>query len=730
MVDRDDDGLAVEEVAARCRLRDGSCRVRALTGALALVAALLVVASWAPPVRDGPWWIVPIVVAGYAAATAFVFHVEFRRDAVSFGLSEIPTALALVFLSPVVAIAVRAVGSVGVVVARKRSVTLKEVFNAALFSLELAVAFAVVRAAVGLAPGSDGALLLGLLVATALSSLLGPIMVPAAIACFEGGYAERVRAHLGTAATMSVLSATVAVMAVAPALVWPALVLVCPVPIVAVWFVVRRHGLLLQQHRDLEAVHDFSRSVGRSLRLADVATVALDAALASMRAGRGTLLVHGPDGAVVVERNVGGAPLVAPAVRPGTAADDEAVASIVATDADGDPDQPDEVMVVPIGDRRGRLATLVLADRLGAAQRFDHHDARRATRLGEQLASKLRNSMLHADIEHAALHDSLTGSRNRPAFEHHVTTELGRAGAGTCAVLLLDLDRFKEVNDTFGHHMGDRLLVEFARQIGELLEADDVLARFGGGEFAVFVRRDDVAAVRDLGDRIVTRSHRALHLDRYDVVVATSVGIATAAPGERDATAVIRRADIAMFAAKHDHLGYEVYREEIDQRTPERLALLAELRCALERDEFDVHFQPKLDLATSCVVGVEALVRWNHPSRGPIPPDEFIRVAEESGLIRQLTDQVLNRSLATLAAWRAGGLDLHVAVNLSALDLVDEHLVERVRARLREHGLAADLLTLEITESSLMVDTPRTTSTVRALHQLGVRVSLDDFGTG
>ena len=257
-----------------------------------------------------------------------------------------------------------------------------------------------------------------------------------------------------------------------------------------------------------------------------------------------------------------------------------------------------------------------------------------------------------------------------------------------------------------------------------------MLARFGGDEFAVFARRPDVATVRALADVILAESYVPLPLDGLATVVTVSVGIGVLDEHDADATAVIRRADIAMYAAKRQHSGIEVYRDEIDRQTPERLSLLGDLREALECGKLEVHFQPKIDLASDTVVGAEALVRWNHPVRGWVSPIDFIGVAEESGLIRQLTDQVVTTAIRAARSWVDQGYDLGVAVNLSTLDLLDELLAERVAHRLDEYGLAPERLTLEITESSLMWDTPRTATTIARLHERGVKLSLDDFGTG
>ncbi|MEP6299695.1 MAG: bifunctional diguanylate cyclase/phosphodiesterase, partial [Ilumatobacter sp.] len=280
------------------------------------------------------------------------------------------------------------------------------------------------------------------------------------------------------------------------------------------------------------------------------------------------------------------------------------------------------------------------------------------------------------------------------------------------------------------HHIGDVVLKEFAARIRRLLTPEDVFARFGGDEFALYVERTDPLEIRRLGERILGESYTAIGIEGLDVVVTSSIGIAAARGDDRDAAALLRRADIAMYTAKQQHAGCESYSEGIDRRTPERLTLLGDLRQALDRGLLVVHYQPKVDLVSSAVVGVEALVRWQHETRGWVPPEDFIPLAEESGLIRMLTDQVLGSALAELRRWHDDGFDLTVAVNLSTLDLLDELLVDRIARHLEMTGLRPENLVLEITESSLMVETPRVMATIQQLDRLGVGLSLDDFGTG
>jgi diguanylate cyclase (GGDEF)-like protein len=338
--------------------------------------------------------------------------------------------------------------------------------------------------------------------------------------------------------------------------------------------------------------------------------------------------------------------------------------------------------------------------------------------------------MLHEQLEWEARHDALTGLPSRTLFERYVAEVTEQRIRGVWGVMMLDLDRFKEVNDTLGHHAGDALLVEFSRRMAAVLGPDDVLARLAGDEFAILCNRGTSDEVLELAQRCVRDGGRPVTLDGLEIVVTVSVGVAEVSPSDHEAIQPMRRADIAMYNAKWQRTGVEFYRDEIDRRTPARLSMLGDLRTAIETDQLTVVYQPKLQLATGSVIGAEALVRWEHPVRGTVPPSEFVRVAEDTGLIKQLTDLVLASGIRKLAEFQEAGLDIGLAVNLSTHDLFDARLPDRVRGYLDEHGVDPAKLTLEITESSLFVDAPRTRATIDGLYDVGLRMAVDDFGTG
>jgi len=298
-------------------------------------------------------------------------------------------------------------------------------------------------------------------------------------------------------------------------------------------------------------------------------------------------------------------------------------------------------------------------------------------------------------------------------------------------VMLLDLDHFKEINDTLGHHVGDVLIREVGMRLQVAVREGDTVARLGGDEFAVLVSSmtsaDDAVQV---AERIVTALREPFTIDGVRLDVQASIGIAISPEHGTDVETLIQRADVALYTAKEERGCWAMYCPESDRYTVERLALLGELRAGLETGQLTVFYQPKSDAHTGMVVGMEALARWVHPTRGMLPPDEFIPLAENTGLIGELTFEVLRQALSQARSWHQQGMRLGVSVNLSARQLTDLDLPRAVEALLSEFGLAPTVLTLEVTESTIMADPSRTLSVLRLLAELGICLSIDDFGTG
>ena len=331
--------------------------------------------------------------------------------------------------------------------------------------------------------------------------------------------------------------------------------------------------------------------------------------------------------------------------------------------------------------------------------------------------------------EHAARHDPLTGLPNRTAFRETVEDTLKSDAQPSC-LLLVDLDRFKEVNDTLGHRYGDLLLQQVAKRFREQLGRGDQIARLGGDEFAIFSHGRDRDASMALAQAIATALRSAFELEHIEVDAQASVGIALYPEDGTDVETLVQKADVAMYRAKGGHADFALYDERHDHNSPARLALTAALRTAVETEGLIVWYQPVLDLNTGDVLSVEALVRWQHPELGLLTPASFLEIAELTNLIKPLTQRVLDISLAQVAKWREQDIDVVVAVNVSTRVLVDENFPRLVVESLRHAGVPANRLKLEITESTLIADPVTARAVLRELDCLGIEISIDDFGTG
>ena len=337
--------------------------------------------------------------------------------------------------------------------------------------------------------------------------------------------------------------------------------------------------------------------------------------------------------------------------------------------------------------------------------------------------------------EHQALHDVLTGLPNRALFADRVDRALSvaRREGSRPVVMMLDLDRFKEVNDTLGHHRGDELLRLVGPRIAGALRSSDTIARLGGDEFAVLLpTAPDPEAGAEVGQKILQALERPFRVGGAELELGASLGIACFPEHGEDVDTLIQRADVAMYVAKGTRSGHELYDAggTHDEQRPDPLAVVGDLRRGIREGELGVVYQPKIDLQTGALRGVEALVRWRHPVRGLVLPASFVGHAEHTGLIRPLTMRVLDEALGQAGDWRRAGLDLRVAVNLSVRSLLDRSLASDVEALLRKWDVPPGVLELELTESTIMADPQRALEILEELHGLGVGLSIDDFGTG
>ena len=335
-----------------------------------------------------------------------------------------------------------------------------------------------------------------------------------------------------------------------------------------------------------------------------------------------------------------------------------------------------------------------------------------------------------AQVHRLAFWDPLTGLPNREQFSQKLAERLA-ASEAPCAVLMLDLDRFKHVNDVLGHAFGDRLLCSVAERLARLpLPGAPLLARLGGDEFVLLLEQADEAAALGAAARILQDFETPLHIDDQTVDLGAGIGVVLYPAHGREVSQLLARAELAMYAAKRRQSGSMVYMAALDAGSQESLTLLGELRRAIEGGELRLYLQPKVDLQSGTVGSAEALVRWQHPTRGLVPPMQFIPFAEQTGFIRALTAWVVEESARAAREAQLRGIALRISINLSTRDLMDQDLPAKIEALIQRHQIAPTTLCLEITESAIMDDPQRALTTLERLHEMGFKLSIDDFGTG
>jgi diguanylate cyclase (GGDEF)-like protein len=744
---------------AQAEVREPGTRPRRLAALVVpgLTAAWVAVAVWALVVTQGraapsSHGVPAVVLIGLFAATqAFVVDVQLQREARSVYISEAPTFLALMSLSPALMVLCRTVGLlIGFGLLRKQyRHPEKLAFNLALSAAEAGTAAVVFHALTG--PSTPAELRWAAAAAAAsASSALTAAGVGLVIELLEG--AVRVGVLLRPAVEAALQAVPVAMIgAVAWAAwednTWAAV----PLAIVSAVLLLayRAYAQLRERHLALERLHRFSQVISRAPGVDDVlhgvlaqAREILHAERARVHFGGASWLDGSDEGVEVVlegeDQLRRGEPYV---LRDAPWALDtvvgEAQPVLVERNSRNREHRAwldrhglrDSVMVPMLGES-GPVGLLAVDDRLGDIRGFEAVDVRVLQTVANQAAVALRNGELLDRLRHEAMHDPLTGLPNRAALQRELEGRLEAPGA-RFGVGILDLDAFKDVNDTLGHAHGDELLREVAERLTGGLAGQAFVARLGGDEFAVLIDdcRDAETALHVAG-----RLHKALDapvlLSGIEVDVSGSLGIVLAPDHGTLPGVLLKRADLAMYEAKHNGRPTRVFDGGLDTSTPSKLALVGELRQAIAHGEVEVHVQPKLLSSTRVLCGAEALVRWRTPARGPVPTPEFVSLAERSGLIHPLTTLVLDRAIAGCAAWQSVAPGVGVSVNVSVRSLGDDALVRLVDRLLRRHDLPAQLLTLEITESHIMADPAGTLDVLHALRDRGLRLSVDDFGTG
>ncbi len=689
---------------------------------------------------DKGFWLFLLVTAMFVAAEPLVFHVEARNEAVSFSPTDLPLALGLLMLSPLSLVAARLLGSgLGLLIWR-RPPLFKLTLNLTAFAAETLIAVLVFRTLFDAVESASPILWVGMIISLLVGLISAGIVIATAISIFEGDTAARVRKELSHSYLFYLPGAVLGASFAIPILVDPWLIMLFAAPAPLVWLILRSHGNLMHRFTDLRDVHEFSSQVGRSAHLEEIAETAVSEIASHLRATAvalavwdhgagsvrshhgdlklGAFLPHGPEEVEWISDIGSSAPLIVDA-----STDDELGRWLAGLDIE-------QALVVALHADERPIGLLVVAGRQGVVDRFGEDDRARLRPISDQLAVALRKGQLHVQIQHDATHDRLTGLPNRAYFEAWLGQAIQADDSEQVAVLMIDLDRFKEVNDTLGHHAGDMLLIEVAKRLSDALEDEDFAARFGGDEFAVIAPGAGQDAASLLAEKISQRLELPFEIMGSSLAIAASVGIALAPDHGTDGSLLLRRADLAMYDAKRCHERSIVYTSSLEGQDSVRLAMLGDLRQTLASSSLDVYYQPKTDLRSGQVVAVEALARWNHPTHGQVSPEIFVPLAEQAGLIEELTDQILTRSLQAVEHWAENGYEIGVAVNLSPHSLLNEDLPQRIAGHLERAGVDGSMLTIEITEQSVIGDVPRSVRILERLHRLGVAISIDDFGTG
>ena len=730
-----------------------SLRVWSLTATLAVtmvVIALVFLGGVGPadPRHHMPW---PVLAAGFAVSAAMVVRFEFHGEAEALTFSEVPLLIGLVYATPDRLLLSAVVGCAAGVVLYRRQAPGKAAFNVVVQALETVVAVLCFHAALGHASATSARGLLAALAAASVADFVSEASVLVAITLSVGRPKASTLIPLCEAAVVvALINVTLGFVAVAALKTgWLGLAMFAVIGVVF-GLGYRAHASLRRRHDDVERLYRFSRALSGLVEVDEVVTAVLSEAKALLRCECAQISLHVPAGVLrcSLDRDDQSHQIMLPPGLEPFQARAEAANHAILLPRGVSPwalgrvpgmSELRDAVASPVPGDGGSLGVLLVGNRLGEQTSFQPADAKLLDALASQSGVVLRNSQLldrlrheAAAKEYQALHDALTGLANRTMFTERLDASLAtRQGSAIVAVMLMDLDSFKEVNDTLGHGIGDAVLQQIAVRLARAAGPDGLVARLGGDEFAMVVSvADGRSAVTTISHELLVAAQQPVSIDGLLLEVRASLGVSLAPEQGSDTATLLRMADVAMYQAKASRSGVEVYDPHRDQYTTRRLLLVSELHRALQTSSLELHYQPQAELVSGRITGVEALLRWTHPVYGVIPPDEFIPVAEHSGLIRPLTLWVLETALEQLAIWRREGRTLTMAFNVSARSVVDNELVADIARLLSTARITPSSLTLELTESALPANRARSESVLTGLSMLGVRLAIDDFGTG
>jgi len=714
-----------------------------LSAVTALIGALLLSRLHRGPVSTGlvlQWWeLAPL----FAIVEVCVVHLHFRRDAHTIAIGEVPLVLGLFFATPGALVVARLLGSAAALALHRRQRPVKLVFNLALFVAETAAAVTVFDLVRGGADLMSSRVVVAALSAALLASLASSLWI--AVAATVAGQPKHFKGLPGVVAVaipvtlLNALLGAAAARLVARDVVAALLTLL---PLIALFVAYHRYTNERRKHQRLELLYNSSQALHRAQGVDGTIATLLGTAcdmfcaeqaelvlLPADEQGRALHLTLATRNGVVLQQVRPALDLAVDAAAQGRAVLLPRLASRDARSA-AYPEGLRDAMLVPLSGENGVFSTLLVANRNSDVATFDRTDLTLMETFAAQASISIEKGRLAAEMERMAYCDSLTQLANRALLTTRLRAALGRRDRGRPAVLFVDLDDFKAVNDTMGHTAGDRLLVIAAERLGSCLRAQDVAARIGGDEFAVLLENVDARTASEVAERVVASLHLPYSVDMEQVSLHASVGVVVAADDDDNAEDLLARADIAMYRAKEQGKGrWEMFAAPLQQAVVERHRLKNDLRAALDAARLFVHYQPIVALRDGRVVGVEALVRWQHERLGMVSPDQFIPLAEETGLIVPLGQAVLEAACAQAASWGGDGAPF-VTVNISARQLQEPAFSGEVAAVLEWTGIAPQRLVLEITERVMIADDPRVRTCLDELRVLGVRLAIDDFGTG
>lgn len=735
-----------------------------ITVLAATTVVLLVTAVPAESPLDFPVtvpWVV--LVAAFALTEMAVVHTQPDRETTSFSLTELVLVVGLFVADPVGLVAAQVFGAGLIFVFHLRQAPIKLAFNLTLYALTACLATATFAAVVG---GGDAFGVRGWIAASAailVATVATELAIFYAVGTAEGRFDARRLLHtMALTIPFTQGSAAIALVGVRTLTRDPLALLLLIVPALLILLSYRSTSHARRERLKMAFLHEVGTLLHRGGHLEPALVDLLDSSRAAFRAKVAEFTMLGPDGDVTTTSSVEGAE---PSVLTCSPTSDHQQlmeligdGSVVRTAANTKRGTSridryarrrgfKNLMAVAVsGDRMHGV--LLVGDRHGEVSTFDAADATLFATLAHQVGRVLDNGHLEQSLRqvtelkeqltYRASHDSLTALANRGHFLEETQRAIDRARQQGAphrgpTVLYIDLDGFKEVNDSLGHHSGDTLLQVVASRLRSCVRSGDLLARVGGDEFAVLLDGSaDDAVASATATRIGARISDPVDLMGRLVMVGVSIGIASSSPDTPTVSDLVRCADIAMYSAKRaGGRQYAFYRPTRQVATRPRYSA-AELTSAIERGQVVVHYQPIVDLRTGTIVGVEALVRWHHPTDGELQPDAFIPLAERSGLITALGNHVLRRACLDAREWldHPRAANLFVAVNLSATQLADTGLLSQVTAAVQDAGISPSSLLLEITETTLMRDQTAAADTLTQLKDLGVQLAVDDFGTG